>query len=67
MKYMNQKKVNWLRVQTILIISFWVLQLFCSCNVEKQQQRKTMKELRGEGKHKWKGGPFPMNRKFIGY
>jgi hypothetical protein len=46
----------------------------CSCNAEKQfyrimerQARKSQKEMRGEGKHRWRGGPFEQNKQFTGY
>lgn len=29
--------------------------------------RKTQREMRGEGKHLWKGGPHKQNKMFTGY
>lgn len=62
------------RVSISILLLVWLWVLCCSCNAEKQftrimerQARQSQKEMRGEGKHLWKGGPFKQNRQFTGY
>lgn len=62
------------RVSFAILFAVWIWVLCCSCNAEKQfyrimerQARKSQKEMRGEGKHRWRGGPFEQNKQFTGY
>ena len=52
-------------------IIVWLLFLFVArvltgCG-EAREVRKTQREMRGDTKHKWKGGPHRQNRMFTGY
>ena len=51
-------------VHVILIII--AMHLF-GCSTENAAIRKTQREMRGEGKHRYKGGPFQQNKQFTGY
>lgn len=58
-------------VVLVLYVILWIVLLVICYSLagcgEGSKIRKTNRELRGEGKHSWKGGPFPQNKKFVGY
>lgn len=54
------------RILVNIILIILALHLF-GCSTENAAIRKTQREMRGEGKHKWKGGPFQQNKQFTGY
>lgn len=34
---------------------------------DRKQAKRDQRDFRGEGRHKWKGGPFEQNKMFVGY
>lgn len=59
---------------SILLIGYiivWLLLLglarFLSSCGEQREIKKSQKEMRGETKHIWKGGPHKQNKRFVGY
>lgn len=71
---MERREKNKIVVQLVIMALLILYVLACGCGVDRMQEikdrhqvRKDQKEQRGEGRHKWKGGPFPQNRQFIGY
>lgn len=66
---MNKKNLDGMLLISYIIV--WLLfllaaRLMAGCS-EANQIRKTQKEMRGDTRHKWKGGPHRQNRMFTGY
>lgn len=71
---MTKQEKNKIIVQLVIMALLILYVLACGCGVDRMQEirerrqvRKDQREMRGEGRHKWKGGPFPQNKQFTGY